>query len=65
VITLRYEQAFPQELEEVLVKAPIAYIPIGPLEYHDAHLPYGLDAMKAHAICLRTCQLTGGVELPP
>jgi creatinine amidohydrolase len=62
---MRYEEIFPQELDEILAKTPIAYVPFGPLEYHDAHLPFGLDALKAHQICLRTCKITGGVVLPP
>jgi creatinine amidohydrolase len=38
---------------------------MGPLEFHGAHLPVGLDPIVAHNLCLRTALQTGGVVLPP
>ena len=46
-----YEELKPAEMEELVSAAPIAYVPSGTLEWHSAHLPLGLDALKAHGLC--------------
>jgi creatinine amidohydrolase len=43
---------------------PLAWLPLGILEQHGAHLPWGLDGWKAHAVCLRLAARLGGVVLP-
>ena len=40
------------------------YLPIGTLEWHAEHLPVGLDALNAEAICLRAAVHGGGVVGP-
>jgi creatinine amidohydrolase len=62
---LRYETAHPDDLEAALRAAPVAYVPLGTYEHHGWHLPVGFDAIKAHALCLRSAERTGGVVLPP
>ncbi|NPV47092.1 MAG: creatininase family protein [Armatimonadetes bacterium] len=62
---LRYEEMLPADLAQAIAAAPLAYFPIGSLEYHGFHLPFGLDAMHAHEYCLRAAEQTGGVVLPP
>ncbi len=59
------EQMRPDQLEAVLKKAPIAYVPLGTYEHHGWHLPIGFDAIKAYALCQRVAQRTGGIVLPP
>ena len=54
----------PHQIDEIRGKSPIAYVPIGSLEWHDAHLPIGLDGLKAHRICQYTCTKTGGFVFP-
>lgn len=61
----RYELLRPHELEEVVKRAPVAYIPLGSLEWHGRHLPLGNDAIKAYEICLRAAEKTGGAVFPP
>jgi len=61
----RYEEMLPDELQEVIRAAPVAYVPLGSLEWHGYHLPVGNDAIKVHEICLRAAQVTGGAVLPP
>jgi len=61
----RYELLHPHELEEILRRAPVAYIPLGSLEWHGRHLPLGNDAIKAYEICLRAAERTEGVVFPP
>ncbi len=55
----------PGELKECVGQNPIAWIPYGTLEWHGRHLPTGLDALKAHKICLKASEKAGGVVLPP
>lgn len=62
---LRYEFMRPSEIEEILKTTPVAYIPWGALEWHGVHNCIGLDALKAHAICVDAAKKTGGVVLPP
>ena len=55
----RYEEQRPDQLEELLTQAPIAYWPLGLLEHHDWHLPIGFDGIKAGRLCQRLAQRIG------
>ncbi len=61
---VRYEELRVEELFAARAEAPLAYFPIGSLEYHGFHLPFGFDAMHAHTLCIEAAQRTGGVVLP-
>lgn len=61
----RYERLHPAELEAAVAQAPLAYVPIGTLEFHGPHLPFGVDGFEAHGLCLRAAERSGGVVLPP
>src|SRR5262245_58459246 len=61
---IRFELSHPDDLEEHLRRAPVAYVPLGTYEHHGWHLPVGFDGIKAHALCLRAAGRTGGVVLP-
>jgi creatinine amidohydrolase len=62
---VRAELLLPHELEAAVAARPLAYLPLGSLEFHGAHLPIGLDALSAHGICLRAASRAGGIVLPP
>jgi creatinine amidohydrolase len=64
-IERRYERLRPAELRALAEEAPLAYVPLGPLEFHGEHLPTGVDWFEAHALCLRAAARSGGVVLPP
>jgi creatinine amidohydrolase len=59
------EFMLPHELSAAVSSRPVAYLPLGSLEFHAAHLPIGLDALSAHGICVRAASRAGGVVLPP
>jgi len=61
----KYEELFPSEMEEIMARTPIAYLPLGTLEWHGPHLALGNDAIKAQAICQRAAEKAGGVVIPP
>jgi creatinine amidohydrolase len=60
----RYAELRPEQLEAIVVAAPIAYLPWGALEWHGPHLPFGLDGFTAEAVAERVVRRTGGVLLP-
>ncbi len=60
-----YEFVRPARMREVLAETPIAFLPVGCVEYHGPHLPLGVDMLTADNICHRTAAVTGGVVLPP
>ena len=62
---LQMEYLRPDELESIVRTRPTAYLPLGTLEFHAAHLPVGLDALNAHGVCLGAASQAGGVVLPP
>jgi creatinine amidohydrolase len=55
----------PGQLEAAIRAFPVVYVPFGLIEWHGRHLPLGNDAMKAHAILVKTAQKYGGVVYPP
>src|SRR5262245_4003132 len=63
--SFRFEHLFGHELQDAIARLPLAWVPLGILEKHGEHLPYGLDATKAHEICLHLSSQLGGVVLPP
>jgi creatinine amidohydrolase len=55
----------PGQLESAARKFPVVYVPFGLIEWHGKHLPLGNDALKAHAILVKTAERFGGVVYPP
>ena len=62
--TAAVERLSPQQIEDRLAVAPVAYLPLGSLEFHGPHLPIGLDALTAYGICLAAAERGGGIVLP-
>ena len=54
----------PSQLEKALRDFPVIYVPFGPIEWHGRHLPLGNDALKAHAILVKTAEQFGGAVYP-
>jgi creatinine amidohydrolase len=55
----------PGQLEKAIRAFPVVYVPFGLIEWHGRHLPLGNDALKAHAILVKTAEQFGGVVYPP
>lgn len=62
---VKYEEMLPHELEHALEQFPVAYVPVGSLEWHGRHLALGNDTLKSYGIVLRTAERHGGVVVPP
>jgi creatinine amidohydrolase len=55
----------PGQLEAAARAFPVVYVPFGLIEWHGTHLPLGNDALKAHAILVKTAEQYGGAVYPP
>src|SRR5438445_9622166 len=62
--TVEYELMRPPEIVQARARLPLAFIPIGPLEWHGPHLPMGMDGLHAHTVAMEVARRVGGVVLP-
>lgn len=62
---VQYESLLPHEVIAAREAKPLAYLPIGTIEWHGRHNPLGLDTLKAHELCIRAAQAGGGLAMPP
>lgn len=62
---INYERMLPHELEEAVQAFPVAYVPLGSLEWHGKHLALGNDTLKALGILEHAARKFGGIVLPP
>jgi creatinine amidohydrolase len=60
-----YELLRPAQIKALREKTPVAYVPLGTLEWHGVQNPLGVDSLKAHAVCCEAALRHGGVVLPP
>jgi creatinine amidohydrolase len=60
-----YERLFPTAFEFRRKAAPIAYLPLGTLEWHGPHLPLGSDHLQSQGFFIQLARRVGGVVLPP
>lgn len=54
----------PGELLACQAQCPVAYQPVGTLEWHGRQNPIGCDAIKAEQLCLAAAKRVGGVVMP-
>jgi creatinine amidohydrolase len=59
-----YSELTPREFSERLAAAPIAYLPLGTLEWHGEHLPLGADGIISQGFFCHLATEVGGVVLP-
>lgn len=55
----------PGELLSILDKFPVAFQPLGTLEWHGRQNPLGCDALKAEKLAVEVAKQIGGVVMPP
>lgn len=60
-----FEELKPHEIKKVIEKSGIIDLPLGTLEWHERHLPFGVDAYISYELCKRACKETGGCVIPP
>ena len=62
--TVRFELLRPGELLEEMKRFSVAYLPVGPLEWHGPHMPFGTDPLDAQAVATGIAEKIGGVVFP-
>lgn len=61
---IRYEEMLPHEIVEARTACPVAYLPVGGLEWHGEHNCVGLDTVKIHALAMLLAERLGGIAFP-
>lgn len=54
----------PGELLAEKERFSVAYLPVGPLEWHGPHMPFGTDPLDAQAVARGVAEKIGGVVFP-
>ena len=62
---VRFDELLPHEFRRRLAERPIAYLPLGTLEWHGEHLPLGSDAMQSEGLMIECARRFGGIVMPP
>ena len=63
--TVKYEDLLPHQFRSRLAEHPVAYLPLGTLEWHGEHLPLGSDAIISHGLMVEAAVQLGGIVMPP
>lgn len=63
-MTRQLELLRPAQIREAMDEMPLIWIPLGTIEWHCEHLPVGLDAATAHALCVAAAEKAGGLVYP-
>jgi creatinine amidohydrolase len=64
-IKVRYAEMLPYEFRNRLADKPLAYLPLGTLEWHGEHLPLGSDGIISQSVMEEAARRFGGIVLPP
>jgi creatinine amidohydrolase len=62
---VRYHMLRPAQIVARREKCPIAYIPIGTLEWHGLHNPVGADTLQSEGLSILCAEKGGGLVFPP
>jgi creatinine amidohydrolase len=54
----------PDQILAVRRRTSLAFLPLGPLEWHGPHLPLGVDPLRAEMAAVELARVMGGVALP-
>jgi len=59
-----YQELRPREFAQRIAETPIAYLPLGTLEWHGLHLPLGADGLQSQGLFCEMARRIGGIVLP-
>ena len=62
---VRWEHLTPPDFEKLVREEQLCILPIGSLERHGEHMPFGTDALIAHDIACRAAEMEPCVVFPP
>ena len=59
-----FEELRPDQYIQRINACPIAYLPLGTLEWHGLHLPLGADGLQSRGVMVKIAERVGGIVLP-
>jgi creatinine amidohydrolase len=59
-----YQELTPDEFSIRLARCPVAYLPLGTIEWHSNHLPLGSDGLQSQGFFEKLAAEAGGIVLP-
>ncbi len=62
---VQWELMLPAEFRDAQAALPVCFLPLGTVEWHGEHNALGLDALKAHALCVAAAEAAGGGVVHP
>ena len=62
---VRLEYMLPRQIDAIQEQCATVFQPLGTIEWHGLHSVVGVDALKAHALCVRAARKGGGLVCPP
>lgn len=62
---VRYQMLRPAQIVARRMECPVAYVPIGTLEWHGIHNAVGADTLQAEGLATLCAQRGGGLAFPP
>ena len=57
--------SYPKEVEQIKKECKAVFLPVGTMEYHSYHCPYGCDTLTALGIAEKVADRVDGMVLPP
>jgi len=63
-MSIFYENLTPAEFRKRISAAPVAYLPLGTIEWHGEHLPLGTDLIISRSFFAALAEEVGGIVLP-
>ena len=51
-----YEELLPEEFVQRMQEMPVAYLPLGTLEWHGPHMPLGADGIQSKELFVRVAE---------
>jgi len=62
---VRYHMLRPEQVVARRTACPVAYVPLGNLEWHGVHNPLGADTLQAEGMAILCARKGGGLAFPP
>jgi len=62
---VRYQMLRPDQIVARRTACPVAYVPLGNLEWHGVHNPLGADTLQAEGLAILCARTGGGLAMPP
>jgi creatinine amidohydrolase len=61
----QWEFLLPEQFRQAVDALPVAFLPLGTVEWHGEYNALGLDALKAHRLCVLAAEKAGGGIVHP